>query len=217
MRLATAAWLSSLASVVLSGVLIGCAHQRLAAAGYNVSSERSDYSPTVRLAIALPLAPPDESGDTVTVVIDSAVITAPGTRAADTLPVMRNLYITALLATSAPGHDKGGPPAQPWLAVAASDSALLTDALRLGTPKRLREFRLHIPMPHALDRARTWLVFRVTGIAVTREIQLADGRVIAPKDVSGGVRVFACADWSLAGYVDQLRARGLAHAYTAAC
>jgi hypothetical protein len=209
--------IASFSSAVLSGVLIGCAHPRLAAAGYNVSSERSDYSPTVRLAVALPLAPLGKSGDTVTVVIDSAVITAPGARAADTLPVMRNLYITALLATNAPERDKRGPPAAPWLAVAVGDSALLTEALRLGEYQRLRGFQLHIPFPNALDRARTWLIFRVTGVAVTREIELADGRLIAAKQVAGGVRVFACADWTLAGYVDRVRARSLALAYTAAC
>lgn len=196
-------------------LLIGCAQPRLAATGYNVSSERSDYSPVLRLAVALPITP--LGADTLTIVIDSAEIHAPGARAADTPPIMRNLYITALLATQISAGERSGRPAEPWRALAASDSVLLVDALRLGEPQQLRGVRLHILRPPALDPTRTCLIFRVTGAAVTKEVQLADGRVIAPKEVAGGVRVFACADWSLAGYVDRRRARTLARAYTAAC
>jgi hypothetical protein len=43
---------------VAAAVLGGCAHPRLATRGYNISSERSDYSPTVRLAVALPVISP---------------------------------------------------------------------------------------------------------------------------------------------------------------
>jgi hypothetical protein len=46
----------------------------------------------------------------------------------------------------------------------------------------------------------------------------SEGRFVAPaRRVSGGVRVYACADWTLAGYVDRRRARRLAEAYGAAC
>ena len=35
--------------------------------------------------------------------------------------------------------------------------------------------------------------------------------------VPGGVRVYACANWTLAGHLDRARARALERAYTAAC
>jgi hypothetical protein len=102
----------SLAALIGAG-LGGCAHVRPAPSGYNVSSERSDYSPTVRLAVALPLLSPTSNTDGITVVIDSGVLSAPGARTADTRPVMRNLYLTALLATAARSGERGVGPTEP--------------------------------------------------------------------------------------------------------
>jgi hypothetical protein len=197
--------------------LAGCRHLHPAASGYNVSSERSNYSPTLRLAVALPLLPHTANVDSLTVVIDSGVVSAPGPRTADTVAIMRNLYMTALLATAthSAGHAKGL--VEPWLAVAESDSVPIADALRLGDRRVVRNIRLRIAYPVAVDPARTWLVFRITGAAMTKEVHLPDGRVVAPKRVTGGVRVFACADWSLAGYVDRRRTTALARAYSAVC
>ena len=131
--------------VVVTGVLAAaCAHPRLAAPGFNVSSEQSDYSPAVRLAVALPMAPLVSSSDTLTVVIDSAVITAPGAVSSDTTPVMRDLYITALLAIrAAPVRATNGPP-EPWHAIATGDSVLLADALHLRVPRAVGHLVLRV-------------------------------------------------------------------------
>lgn len=204
--------------VFLAGLAAGaCAHPRLAGAGFNVSSERSDYSPTVRLAVALPVVQPTAGRDSITVLIDSAMVLAPGATSADTTPVMSNLYITALLATRAPAAAEGGGPPEPWRALAASDSILLADALYLGEPRAVGHVRLSLAAPAALDPTRTWLVFRISGTAMTNAVRLADGSIIARRPVPGGVRVYACADWTLAGYVDKRRAKALARAYTSAC
>jgi hypothetical protein len=203
--------------IIACAVASGCAHPRLAGTGFNVSSERSDYSPAVRLAVALPVASSSAGHDTITVVIDSAVVLAPGAVSTDTTPLMRNLYVTALLATrDVPDERSGGLPA-PWRALAASDSVLLVDALRIGEPRHVGRVELRIPPAAAIDSAHSWLVFRITGDAMTNAVQLADGTIIGRKPVVGGVRVFACADWSLAGYVDRARAKALARAYNSAC
>ena len=206
--------------LILFGAILAsssaCVHARRPAAGYNVSSERSDYSPVVRLAVSVPAPPSDGETDDIDVVIDSAIVTAPGTIAADTAPVMRNLFISALLATAPSGaKDRKGPP-EPWHAIAESNKVPLVDALRLGEPRATGGVRLHIAAP-TFDPSRTWLVFRITAGVMTQEVRLADGTVIPPRLVESGVRVFACADWTLAGVVDRRRAKALARAYTAAC
>lgn len=202
---------------VAAAVLGGCAHPRLATRGYNISSERSDYSPTVRLAVALPVISPVAPGDTITVTIDSAVIAAPGAIAADTMPLMSDLYITALLATRSSARDIHDGPPQPWRALATSDSVLLASALRLGVPRSVGHVRLMLVPRAPFDPKQTWLVFRVSGVAQTTAVALADGTIIPRRLRPGGVRVYACADWTLAGYVDNARAKALARAYTAAC
>jgi hypothetical protein len=197
--------------------IAACTHPRLAPAGFNVSSERSDYSPNVRLAIALPVVPTAASHDTITVVIDSAIVTAPGAASSDTTAVMSDLYITALLATRASAADAANGPPEPWHALAAGDSMLLADALHLGEPRAVGHLVLHVVPPSPLDPAETWLVFRISGVAMTNAVRLEDGRIIARRPVPGGVRVYACADWTLAGYIDKARAKALARAYTSAC
>ena len=203
--------------LVFGAFAAACAHPRLAPPGFNISSERSDYSPNVRLAVALPLVPAASTRDTITVVIDSAIVTAPGSISSDTAAVMSNLYITALLATRPPG---GGPATglpEPWHELAAGDSILLVDALHLGVPRSVGRLVLRVAPPMPLDPTRTWLVFRISGAASTNAVMLADGRIIARRLMPGAVRVYACADWTLAGYVDKARSRELARAYTSAC
>ena len=203
--------------LLAAATLGGCAHPRPAALGYNISSERSDYSPAVRLAVALPVVSATANTDSIVVVIDSAVVTAPGAVAADTSPVMTDLYITALLATHAPTREANQGLTAPWRALTASDSVLLAPALRLGVPRGLGQLRLTLVPPRQFDPRQTWLVFRVSGTVQTNAVTLADGTIIPRRPRPGGVRVYACADWSLAGYIDEVRAKALARAYTAAC
>lgn len=207
-------WSVPLMAMALLG---GCAHLRPVGPGFNISSERSDYSPAVRLAVALPLSVADTAGDSLTIVIDSAVVTAPGARASDTTPVMRDLYIAALLATHGQSADRSGQLPTPWLALAASDSVPLLDALHLGVPTHGGPVRLHVTRPPALDPTKTWLVFRITGTAISNAVRDASGQIIPTTGRPHGVRVFACADWNLAGYLDRARAKSLARAYNAAC
>jgi hypothetical protein len=213
----------SISSTTVHGALVamallgGCAHLRPVGTGFNVSSERSDYSPAVRLAVALPFAVADTAGDSLTIVIDSAVVTAPGAPSPDTTPVMRNLYIDALLATRGQNGGETGQLPTPWVALATSDSVPLLGALHLGVPTRAGPLRLRVLRPRALDATRTWLVFRITGTAISNVVRLANGDIIPTTGRPRGVRVFACADWNLAGYVDRARAKSLARAYNAAC
>jgi hypothetical protein len=125
---------------------------------------------------------------------------------------MRNLYITALVATRDTGGESLTGLSHPWQALAESDSALLAGALHLGEPRAVGRIRLRIVPPRAFDPARSWLVFRITGSAVTNAVMLSDGTMIGRRPVSAVVRVFACADWTIAGYVDRTRAKALARA-----
>jgi hypothetical protein len=186
------------------------------AEGFNLSSASSDYSPTARLAIRLPVLAADADADKITVVVDSAIIVAPGVATAASLPIMRQLYGTLLLAAAS--RDQPGESEPAWRAIVESDSILLADSLRLGEPHAVGRFRLILPRPPALDATRTWLVFRISGSSMTTEVRSVDGRIVRPrKAVAGGVRVYACADWSLSGDRDPDRARAMAQAYTTAC
>lgn len=196
--------------------LFACAHLRRAPAGYNVSSERSDYTPAVRLAVAVPTLDTAGGRTSLTIAVDSGIITAAGGESRDTVAAMRGLYLTALLVTPTTRQQDAGPPS-PWQAIAQSDSVLIVDALRLGVPQQLPRVQLSIATATPLEPGRTWLVFRITGGVMTQEIKMPDGQVIPARRVSGGVRVYACSDWTLAGYVDRKRAKALATAYNAAC
>lgn len=195
---------------------LGCTHLRAAPHGYNVSSERSDYTPSLRLAVAVPTVDSAGGHISLTIAIDSGMITAVGGESSDTVAAMRDLYLTALLVTAAPKESGSGPPS-PWHPVAESDSILVIDALKLGEARRLPPVRLHVATSTPLDPGRVWLVFRISAGAMTTEIRMADGQVVPARRVSGAVRVFACSDWTLAGYVDRRRAKALARAYNAAC
>ena len=191
---------------------IGCASAR-APVGFNVSSEESSYSPTLRIAVALPLTI-DRVNNRVLVRIDSAVITAPGARTSDTLPIMENLLLTALVVR----HDTTSSAARrPWLAVGRSDSIYFVDALRYGQSRRLADREFTIYVTEELDIQRHWLVFQVTGAALTQDARTQEGVIAPRKRVSGGIRVYACSDWFLNERIDRTRQRQLRRLYTTAC
>ena len=182
--------------------------------GFNISSESSDYSPTARLAISLQALL--SRADTVVVVVDSGSISAPGIQPPTAPADMSNLYITAVLTTPTRGVIRA-PNTAPWTAIVESDSIRIADSLRLGETRRLPAMRFAVPRSATVDPKHMLLVFRITGIASTQDIHLADGRVIPAKVNAGKIRVFACADWTLDGFVDKQRSQGLAKAYSAAC
>jgi hypothetical protein len=154
--------------------------------------------------------------DSILIVVDSGSIAAPGMQPPTAPADMSNLYITALLATPTRGAIRD-PSTPPWTAIAASDSIHIADSLRLGESRRLPPLRFAIPRSPRLDPKHTLLVFRITGNASTEDIHLANGRVLPAKANAGKVRVYACADWTLDGFVDRQRAKGLAKAYSATC
>jgi hypothetical protein len=202
---------ASAAAVLLCGC--GASRTRIGS-GFNVSSESSDYSPTARLAVSLGqlLSRPDS----IAVLIDSGSISAPGLQPAAAPADMSNLYMTALLTTVAPGVIRD-PTTSPWTAVAESDSIRVADSLRLGETLRLPAMRFSLPRSATIDPSHTLVAFRITGKASTTDIHLSDGRIIPARVNVGNVRVYACADWTLDGFVDKRRSQGLAKAYSAAC
>ena len=195
--------------------LAGCGGARARVGpGPNVSSESSDYSPTIQLTVSL--TPLLSRPDSIVVLIDSGTVKAPGVQPPKTPAAMSNLYLTAFLATPtrSPVRDASTPP---WAAVAESDSVHIADSLRLGETQRLPALRFAVPRPQPFDASVASLVFRITGKAATIEIRLADGRAIAAAAGGGKIRVYACADWTLDGFVLERRRKALRRAYNAAC
>jgi hypothetical protein len=191
--------------------LPACAGRARVSPGPNISSERSDYSPALRLTVSLP--PLLSRPDSVVVLIDSGVLTAAGIQPLKLPAELSNLYITALLTARANGPIRDARTA-PWTAFAESDSILIADSLRLGETRTLPSIRLAIRRPQTLDPSRTTLVFRITGIALDEQRDPGKrGSIVR----GGRVRVYACADWTLDGFVDKQRRNALAEAYNAAC
>ena len=181
----------------------------------NVSSDRSEYSPTARLAIAL--APLRLDVDTIDIVIDSGSITVPGELVGDTVAAMRNFYLTALLVVPRRAGRDGVALPSPWHAEAESDSLFVVEGLRFGERRALGTVRLRIPRPTNLDPSRTWLVFRITGLVTSKVARMEGQRDEAPAPRPQRFRVYACADWNLAGRIDRDRARQMRVSYLSAC
>jgi len=183
--------------------------------GYNVSSESSDYSPAVSLALSMKNLL--VRGDSIIVAIDSGRISAPGTRGTVSMAVMSNLYMTAMLAITNPDSSSVARAKAPWLALAVSDSLPVATSLPLGERRELHNLRFALPRPASFDSTKTWLAFRITGSTVSSPIRLADGTVVPESARHANIRVYACSDWMLNGYVDRGRKRLLATAYGAGC
>lgn len=201
---------SSLAVILCA---CGAARTRIGP-GYKVSSESSDYSPTARLAVSLGSLLSRQ--DSIVIVIDSGVVSAPGLQPPAAPADMSNLYMTVLLATPQRTEIRD-PSTPPWIALVESDSVHVADSLRLGETRRLPATRFSVPRRATLDPKRTFLVFRITGRASTQEIRLASGAIIPAKVNAGKVRVYACSAWTLDGFIDKRRSQELARAYSAAC
>ena len=200
-----------LAVLFIAPLLAHCASVQQPSRGFNVSSENSDYSPIVRLAVAIQ---PDSwrRADPIVVTIDSAVVTTGRRGGSDTLPVMRHIYITALIVERPPRPTATAPA---WVQVAASDSLLLMEDLRLGEIASVTSFQFRVPRPAAFDPAHSWLAFRISGSMMTREP--GPNGQLEIRELPSGVRVFACTDWTLAGRTDRVLELDLNRAYSASC
>jgi hypothetical protein len=186
---------------------------------YWVSSDSSQYSPSVRALVAT-----SREGRAVVVVLDSGVIAVPGRYAPDSPVMMRNLYLTAYIAApnttpvslvrddSARFADRRG-----WRAVAESDSVLVATQLRFGERVAIRSVRLPMSDPSDGDRAR-WLVLGISGQSVDLRMQFDEtGGLRAGSPGGRRLQVYACGDRNVAGQVDTARSRGLRRAYGVSC
>ena len=202
-------------ALLLACELAACVRPASVPVGVNISSDRSDYSPTARLAVAL--APLHLTTETLDIVVDSGSLSVPGEVLGDTTAAMRNIYLTALLVARPNGGTEKAALSAPWRVVAQSDSAMVLDGLRRGERRALGSVRFRLAPPAGLDPGKTWLVFRITGIVVARIAQMEGGPVDVRPPREQRFRVYACADWNLAGRVDRERERQMRVSYLAAC
>lgn len=195
-------------AIILAGV--GCASTPGERA-YVISSETSDYSPSVRLAVTV-----DTTATEILVPVDSGVVRAHGTvRRAGA--VMRRLTLEPLLAGVPPRSASSEDRARAWVPLAVAAAVPLADSLEFDQPVTIRRLQWSIPRPENLALSQSWLVFRITGDAITGRVAMADGRITPSQVRVGGVRVFACSDRTLAGTLDRGRAKVQARSYTEAC
>lgn len=206
-RLATLATLASLTSVT------ACASLHRGAAGIQISSAGSDYSPQLRADVHTTVAT-----DSVHVRLTNGSLVAPGDLGGNGRALMRGVTLEALVVAAPPPPPAGSlAPPPPWEALTQSARTVIADSLLLGVAHPFDEFTIAIPRPPSLDLARSWLVFRIRATGVATPVRLEDGTVLAGKDVADGVRVFACSERNLDGRVDRKRAKELRRSYIAAC
>ncbi len=197
----------------VAGALAACAKPSLAPSGINIASDRSDYSPTAQLAVAL--GPLNAFGDTVEIVVDSGSLSVPG-ESAGGVGGMFNVHLSALVVTRATAP-KGAVLPSPWLALAESDSQLVLSSIARGERRALAPLRFRLLRPTNVTPRDAWIVFRITGIVIPRTARTEGVRLGPTMPGAHRFRVYACADWSLSGRVDRKRARVMRTSYLTAC
>lgn len=192
-----------LALLGLACEFAACTRPALAPSGINVVSDRSDYSPTSQLAVAIGLL--NAIGYTVDVVVDSGSLSVPG-EAAEGVDGMNDVYVGALVVMRATAP-KGTVLPSPWLALAESDSQLVLSSIARGERRALASMRFRAVRPTTIAVRDAWVVFRTTGIVIPRAAQTAGRRLGNTMADARRFRVYACADWNLTGRVDRKRAQ----------
>ena len=176
-----------------------------------VTSERSEYSPVVHLAVRVRL------DDSLRVHVDSGRILAPGIPSGRRTALMRDLVLEAVVAEPSPdGMREAGVPGS-WRARLTSAPRPLADSLVLGEPVAVPAMSFTLPPLGPRTSRRTWVMFRIRGNAVGTPVQLADGTTMPAQLMTDGVRVHACAERTVSGHVDRGRARRLHDDYLATC
>lgn len=193
--------------------LAACTRPAFAPSGINISSERSDYAPTARLAIAL--APLSMNGDSVDIVIDSGSLAVPGDAAGGEGGHMFNVYLAALVVTPVQRRKNESLP-NPWEAVAQSDSQLVVASIPRGERRAIGARRFRVARPQGLDPAKAWVVFRLTGSVIPRTAKVIGQPTSSPPQARR-FRVYACADWNLTAQIDRKRAKVMNVSYLTAC
>ncbi len=130
---------------------------------------------------------------------------------------MRDLTLEGIVARKPERTGSATKLLDPWVPLAVSQPVRLVDSLVFNVTVALRPFRLAVPRPSQATLRDTWLVFRIRGDAVTKEIRMADGKVVQASVQRGGVRVYACSERNLAGTLDKDRAKRLAAEYATVC
>ena len=200
-------------AIVLFCGSTACVRPAFAPSGMNISSERSDYSPTARLAVAL--APLRLGGDTVDIVIDSGSLVVPGDAAGGEGGHMFNVYLTALVVTPVQRRKNETLP-NPWKVVSQSDSQLVVSSIPRGERRAIGTTRLRVPRPESLNPAEAWVVFRLTGNVIPR-IAKVIGQPTSSLPQTRRFRVYACANWNLTTRIDRKRAKVMNAWYLKAC
>ena len=197
----------------LSCTIVACAKPTFAPSGVNVTSDRSDYSPTAQLAVAV--GPLNAHGDTVEIVVDSGSLAVPGEGGGDA-GAMYNVHVAALVVTRATAP-KGNALPRPWLALAESDSQLVLASIARGERRAIGPLRLRVVRPASVDPRDAWVVFRITGIVIPKIARMEGQRLGPTMPGAQGFRVYACADWNLSGRIDRRRAKVMQTSYLKAC
>lgn len=200
------------ALALLLGVA-ACTRPAFAPSGMNISSERSDYAPTARLAVAL--GPLNMSGETIEIVIDSGSLAVPGDAASGSGGDMFNVYLTALVVTPVERRKNEALP-NPWVAVAQSDSQLVVSSIPRGERRVIGPLRLRVPRPGGVAPEDAWVVFRLTGNVIPHEAKVV-GQTASTLPRTRRFRVYACADWNLNARVARKRAKVMKASYLTAC
>ena len=212
------AWRPLVLLLPLQACLAGAAGR----AGLQLSSEASDYSPTVRLTMALARADAaDSTQDGWRVHVDSAVVSAPGTFVSGAPAIMRDVRMSALVVRfGRPVRDSALSAAErPWTVLARSPELPVADSLHYGERLRVpRALEFALPAAPLAGTDGTGIVFQITAAAVSVPVRLADGTLL-PGRVSDArvVRVYACSAFRLDGRVDRRRRKALERRYTAVC
>jgi hypothetical protein len=205
--------------LALFAILVGagCMHAPIAKEpGYWISSDSSLYSPAARMRVGAQVM-----GGKVRVHVYAGTLTVPGELMANSPPLMSDLYLTALLATSgssvASVDGKASSDRRAWRLVAASDSALVAKEIRYGETLPVSPLTLEVPLTTAPADRPLWIVYRIRGKTVE----------MLPPDHPGGspirrpgrsdVLVYACGDRDIRGRRDSERSAGLREAYGISC
>ena len=190
-----------------------CRQPALAPAGINVVSDRSDYSPTAQLAVAL--EPLTSRGDTIEVVVDSGSLSVLGDRIGGG-GAMYNVHLAALIVTRAKAPRGKGLPS-PWIAVAESDSQLVLPSIGRGERRAIEPMTFLVLRPVAVHPRDAWVVFRITGVVIPTIARMVGAQPSPSIPGARRFRVYACADWNLEGRIDRKRAQVMKASYLKAC
>lgn len=213
-------WQHLMSSAALMGTLAACRGTAHVGNGMNLSSEASEYSPTIRLAVRMPvLTDLVVTGSPAVVLrVDSGYVTAHRGAAPSALIAMQDLHISAILVAFPTGDAERGKGQHPWSEVARSGPQHLADSLSYAERARLTPMTFVIPLPHGRLSGANGIAFEITGISMSSPVRLATGELRPSRSMGeGSIRVFACSVFRLDGAIDRAREQRLNKWYLQLC